>query len=127
MNVDGGSQARLTPDTEWDYDPTWSPDGTKIAFTHGGTGANIFTMNPDGSTPTTLTRSNLDGHATASWPPDGSRIAFLGLVGEKQRDLNLLFFQTSVEAWPAEAQIKVIDRRCNITYTSNKINLASIF
>jgi hypothetical protein len=41
-------------------------------------------------------------------------------------DLNLLWFQTPVAQWPAEAYIRLTDRRCNITYTSNRINLASI-
>jgi hypothetical protein len=41
-------------------------------------------------------------------------------------DLNALWFQTPTAEWPAEAYITVTDRRCNITYTSNRINLASI-
>lgn len=42
-------------------------------------------------------------------------------------DLNGVWFQTTVEQWPAEAYIRLTDRRCNITYTSNRVNLASIF
>jgi hypothetical protein len=41
-------------------------------------------------------------------------------------DLNNIWFATPVAQWPAEAYIRLTDRRCNITYTSNRINLAEI-
>lgn len=41
-------------------------------------------------------------------------------------DLNGVWFGTTIAEWPAQAYIKLTDRRCNITYTSNKVNLASI-
>ena len=41
-------------------------------------------------------------------------------------DLNLLWMQVPVTRWPAEVYIKLTDRRCNITYTSNRVNMASI-
>jgi WD40-like Beta Propeller Repeat len=41
-------------------------------------------------------------------------------------DLNLLWLQVPIAQWPAEVYIKMTDRRCNITYTSNRVNMASI-
>ena len=53
------------------YVPAWSPDGTKIAF---NCGANVCTMNADGSGIVHLTANVLA--ESPAWSPDGSRIAF---------------------------------------------------
>ncbi len=42
-------------------------------------------------------------------------------------DMNGIYFATPVAQYPAEAYIVIHDRRCNISYTSNRINLALIF
>ena len=54
MNAqDGSNQTNLTLDPATDEFPSWSPDGTKIAFV---TGADIYVMNAqDGSNQTRLT------------------------------------------------------------------------
>jgi Tol biopolymer transport system component len=79
MNADGsGGQTRLTDNTVADFDPTWSPDGEKIAFASGSGDIDpeIYVMNADGSDVTQLTNNN--GYdASPSWSPDGERIAFV--------------------------------------------------
>jgi Tol biopolymer transport system component len=83
MNADGsGGQTRLTDNDVADFDPTWSPDSTKIAFTSErdgswpGDNSEIYVMNADGSGLTRLTNNN--GYdASPSWSPDGERIAFV--------------------------------------------------
>src|SRR5215211_6306587 len=49
MNADGTGQTRLTDDQGGQ--PSWSPDGTKIAFTRNG---QIYVMNADGSEQTNI-------------------------------------------------------------------------
>jgi len=81
MNPDGSDVRRLTafaPNRN-EYRPSWSPDGTKIAFQAdrdtpiGNT--EIYVMNADGSGQQRLT--NYPGHDDwPVWSPDGRSIAF---------------------------------------------------
>jgi hypothetical protein len=84
MNVDG-TDARPLTTTGTDYNPDWSPDGAKIAFTRQESAAtsDIFVMNADG----TKVRRLTDGASGATnlnpqWAPDGSKIAYeAGVTG----------------------------------------------
>ena len=50
MNANGSNQVNLTQFPDNDTKPTWSPDGSKIAFVSFRDGKrDIFTMAPDGS------------------------------------------------------------------------------
>ena len=78
MNADGTGPRQLTNDPAADFDPTWSPDGKRIAFRHetnGDSTAEIYVMNEDGSHRRNLTRRAGQDHAPA-WSPDGKKIAF---------------------------------------------------
>ena len=77
VRPDGSDQQRLTDDSVDDVFPSWSPDGTMIAWTRGGLGpeGEIWVMARDGSHRTRLT-FNEYSDAGATWSPDGTRIAF---------------------------------------------------
>ncbi len=77
MNADGTGDVQLTDDPADDSQPSWSPDGTRIAFVSGRDDphGDVFVMNADGTGLAQLTsEAAFDGHPL--WSPDGTRIAF---------------------------------------------------
>ncbi len=75
-NPDGSMPTRLTTDPAADTEPTWSPDGSRIAFTTFRDGdAEICVMNADG-TGQVLVTENAASDTSPAWSPDG-RIAFV--------------------------------------------------
>ena len=77
MNSDGSKQVKLTNHLG-DKNPSWSPDGKKIAFEREAPCYNfeIYVMNAaDGSGQTRLTNNANDDY-DPSWSPDGKKIAF---------------------------------------------------
>ena len=75
MNPDGSGQTNVTNSPQPDFQPAWSPDGSRIAFSRidENGSQNIWVMNADGSGQQKL--STVDG-GEPSWSPDGSRIVF---------------------------------------------------
>jgi hypothetical protein len=76
-----------------------------------------------------LAPCGLNTSASRTWIDirDGNGNFLFGFCSFGQAsDLNQLWFLTPEAEWPAEAYIVLTDRRCNITYTSNRINLAGI-
>ncbi len=75
MNSDGSGLTNLNV---YGSDPTFSPDGTKIAFCSARDTpyAQIYVMNADGSGPQQLTHINAGDACSPAWSPDGRKIAF---------------------------------------------------
>ena len=72
VNADGTDLTRLTDAPGADFDPVWSPDGTRIAFRSERSGdSEIWVMNADGSD-----EHKLSMGLSPAWSPDGSRIAY---------------------------------------------------
>jgi tol-pal system beta propeller repeat protein TolB len=81
MGAHGGNQHRLTRNDMGDFDPVWSPDGTRIAWVrYPEYGCNcgpsdVWLMNADGTDRHNLT-NDADGISRPTWSPDGSQLAF---------------------------------------------------
>jgi Tol biopolymer transport system component len=82
----GGAEARTTgslAEPPTNTGPTWSPDGSKIAFQSNREGGNsgfaIWVMNADGSNPEKIVSagSTWPGATSPTWSPDGGKIAFV--------------------------------------------------
>jgi Tol biopolymer transport system component len=77
MHIDGTLAANLTHNPTGDFEPSWSPDGSQIAFKTFRASSVIpdaFLMQSNGMSQTLLV-------STASfptWSPNGTRIAYLG-------------------------------------------------
>jgi len=84
-NADGTNIRQITNDTDSDYEPTFSPDGSKVIFTsyrgdQGSVGFDVIVANVDGTGLTDLTpNSTTMDHRFAVFSPDGTWIAFAGV------------------------------------------------
>ena len=79
IDADGSRLERLTSNPGAEFDPAWSPEGTKIVYRDSRRGFNeddeIYVMNADGSGQANLTRHPANEWGPA-WSPDGTQIAF---------------------------------------------------
>jgi Tol biopolymer transport system component len=79
VNADGTGLTRLTTRRGAEFDPTWSPNGIRIAYRDSRRGINnddeIYVMKADGSGQANLTRNPADDWGPA-WSPNGTSIAF---------------------------------------------------
>ncbi|MEO1440421.1 MAG: hypothetical protein AAFV33_08445 [Chloroflexota bacterium] len=83
MASDGSDVQRLTFNEGGDFDPDWSPDGTKIAFSsQQDIVSDIIIMDSDGSNQINLTNNPDGGDLYPSWSPDGTKIAFSRTEGD---------------------------------------------
>jgi Tol biopolymer transport system component len=76
MRADGSGRNVITSDEAQDFDPTWSPDGERIAYSANvGGNRDIWIVRVDGTDAQRLTRAPADDSLPA-WSPDGRFISF---------------------------------------------------
>ena len=82
MNANGTGQERITDVVSYDTEPSWSPDGRRIAFSmsRGDNVDDIYVMNRYGSGIRRITASEYSNGGPA-WSPDGSKIAYFSWSG----------------------------------------------
>ncbi len=82
MNADGTDTTRLTDDPYFDFEPRWSPDGSKIVFTSDRYGqSEVLLMERDGSQVRRITNGPALGLTEilfTNFTPDGAGIVFVG-------------------------------------------------
>jgi YD repeat-containing protein len=73
VNGDGTGLRQLTKGPAAEFDPSWSPDGRRIAYRveRGQQSADIYVMNADGSG-----QRRLASGLSPAWSPDGALIAY---------------------------------------------------
>jgi Tol biopolymer transport system component len=86
-DADGSNRVRLSAEGAGDYNPTWSPDGSKIAFASARSGGReIYVMAADGSNVRRLT-TNTGQDDFPAWSPNGKHIVWSRNVDYYSGDL----------------------------------------
>jgi dipeptidyl aminopeptidase/acylaminoacyl peptidase len=129
-----GAASQFTFDPAADFDPVWSPDGTRIVFSSKrGDSLDLYQKNADGTgSDELLLSSPVPKHAQA-WSPDGRFLVYAVLDPKTSFDLWLLpmvgnpmpvpFART--EASEQQAQISPDGRW--IAYTSNESGRSEVY
>lgn len=74
-SINGGDAKSLTQDFAWNIQPTFSPDGKKVAFISDRDGlSNVWVMNIDGSAMVQVTQEKNNLIHSPKWSPDGQYI-----------------------------------------------------
>ncbi len=95
MKPDGSDQTNLTQNPGDDFDPVWSPDGSRIAFisyrdNETGNGQFVYVMQADGSDVQQV--SHQPDSKYPDWSPAGSQIAY-----SSDGDIFLIDLQANTE------------------------------
>ena len=119
VNQDGSNQTDLSesfplnpdfpiPYSYLDRDPTWSPDGSRIAFTRNDRrGMGVFVMNSDGSEKRPVADMSLCEHVKdPKWSPAGAAVLFECNREETEWEIFLVDVDTGQEIIELLCQLK---------------------
>ena len=70
---DSSPPVQLGDSTTWNWGPTWSPDGSMIAYVSNNS---IFVMNRDGTNLRQVSRGTYEEQSGATWSPDSRFLVF---------------------------------------------------
>ena len=84
MDIDGRHHVRLTANPARDYDPSWCPNGDRIAFVSDRDNGvdQIYVMHSDGRVLMGLTKEST--HIEPAWSPNGEKIVYVRNQGRRQ-------------------------------------------
>ncbi len=103
VSAEGGTPRDVMPeDTQDEWDPTWSADGTKIAFGGGATIADSSIRLFDLKTNQVSTLPGSKGLFSPRWSPDGRYIAALSFESR-----GLMLFDVARQTWEEIAKISL--------------------
>jgi Tol biopolymer transport system component len=82
MNPDGSDIRLLLRNFEDSWDPAWSPDGTRIAFSSLRGHFDLFTASAEGRDVQRLTKDQKTRDSSPAWSPRGDELAFVSTIDE---------------------------------------------
>jgi eukaryotic-like serine/threonine-protein kinase len=97
----------LTREAGGDYNPAWSPDGTKIAFTHiQGGNSGIYIMDKDGNNKSRKRISKSGAtEEQPRWSPDGKNLVYTSITNN-----NTVFVGSLDGSMVIQIQVQNLDR-----------------
>jgi Tol biopolymer transport system component len=101
VSADGGTPREMMPeDSQEQYDPTWSPDGTKIAFGDAPADPNAVIRVLDVGSHQISVLPDSKGLFSPRWSPDGSHV-----VAMPFQSRSLMLFDFSTQKWQEIAKM----------------------
>jgi Tol biopolymer transport system component len=138
MNSDGSNQTRLTSGPGDDREPTFSPDGKRVAFSSTRAGApRIYVRNAEpGGGADRLTMPEIRGIAeqelrvqSPSWSPDGKRIMATGIISLFRttvvEDRRAVLFELNPSLGPPLSDGRVVANYENSSYAPSGEHFAA--
>jgi Ca2+-binding RTX toxin-like protein len=122
MDANGQNPTNLTNNVAADFDPAFSPDGTKIAFTSGRDGdAEVYVMDADGQNPTRLT-TNTAFDSQPDWGPLQDDPLTIAVVAGSQSQSACLGYNTG----RITLQLGGADEASTLSATSSNTRLVPV-
>ena len=91
MDDEGGAVSRLTFDPAADFDPVWSPDGTRIVFSSNRSGSlDLYLRRLNATAGDELLHGSPDDKHAQSWSPDGRWLVYASYSSQTRVDLWML-------------------------------------